>query len=57
MGTFENKADTIKGDVKETIGSVTDDHDLEAEGKRDQAGGKLRDAADDSKDAVKRVFD
>lgn len=57
VDTFENKAETVKGQIKENLGKVTDDHDLEAEGKRDQASGKLRDAADDAKDVVKRVFD
>jgi uncharacterized protein YjbJ (UPF0337 family) len=52
-----NTADRVKGEVKEAVGSATDDSDLEAQGKRDQAESRLRDAAEDVKDAVKRAFD
>jgi uncharacterized protein YjbJ (UPF0337 family) len=51
--------DKLKGKAKETAGEVTDDEDLEAEGKADQlkggaekAWGKVKDAAEDVKDAV-----
>ena len=54
---LENKADRVKGEVKEAVGSATDDADLEAQGRRDQAESRLRDAGEDVKDAVKRAFD
>jgi uncharacterized protein YjbJ (UPF0337 family) len=58
----QGTADKLKGKVKETAGEITNDEDLEAEGKADQlkggaekAWGKVKDAADDVKDAVKDV--
>jgi uncharacterized protein YjbJ (UPF0337 family) len=50
---FDAKADEVKGDVKETAGRVTGDEELEAEGKGDQAKGKLKQAAENVKDAFK----
>jgi uncharacterized protein YjbJ (UPF0337 family) len=50
--------DKAKGNVKEAAGDLTDDKDLEREGKVDQASGsvkdKVGDAADAAKDALKR---
>ncbi|WP_119695725.1 CsbD family protein [Microbacterium halotolerans] len=43
-------ADKAKGKAKETVGRMTDDERLEAEGKKDQAKGHLRDAAENVKD-------
>ena len=34
---IKNKAEDIKGSVKEHVGDVTDNEELEAEGRRDQA--------------------
>lgn len=52
--------DDLKGRAKEAIGDLTDDEDLEREGKADRAAGKvkealgdLKDKADDAVDAVK----
>ncbi|GAA1310426.1 hypothetical protein GCM10009634_76340 [Saccharothrix xinjiangensis] len=50
---FDAKADELKGKVKETVGDATDDRDLEAEGKGDQAKGNLKQAAEKVKDAFK----
>ena len=54
------ETDQFKGKVKETVGVATDDRDLEREGKADQMGAKVKDAAsalkskvDDAVDAVK----
>jgi uncharacterized protein YjbJ (UPF0337 family) len=48
--------DDAKGKVKEAAGDLTDDKDLQREGKVDQAAGtvkdKVGDAADAAKDAV-----
>ena len=55
-----NKADEAAGKVKETVGDATDNESLEYEGRADQseanqAGGeKVKDAADDVKDAFKK---
>ena len=61
----EGKFDQAKGGVKETIGRVTNDRDLEAEGQADRAGGniqegfgtakrKVGEAVEDIGDAIKR---
>ncbi len=50
--------DDAKGRVKEKAGQLTDDKDLENEGKVDQAAGtvkeKVGDAADKAKEALRR---
>jgi uncharacterized protein YjbJ (UPF0337 family) len=45
--------DDIKGRVKEAAGDLTDNKDLEREGKVDQAAGKVKDKAGDAVDAIK----
>jgi uncharacterized protein YjbJ (UPF0337 family) len=45
--------DDIKGRVKEAAGDLTDNKDLEREGKVDQAAGKAKDKAGDAVDAIK----
>ncbi|WP_081709994.1 CsbD family protein [Arthrobacter sp. 35W] len=50
----ESAADKLKGTVKEAAGKLTDNDKLEAEGKADQAKGKLKDAVEDVKDAFKK---
>ena len=54
--TISNKAEVLKGDVKEAVGHATDDEGLVAEGKADQALGNLKQAGEKVKDAVKGVF-
>jgi uncharacterized protein YjbJ (UPF0337 family) len=57
MGTddkIDAKADEFKGKAKEAAGRATDDPDLEAEGKGDQAKGDLKQAGEKVKDAFKR---
>lgn len=39
---IEGKFDQAKGSVKETVGRVVNDRDLESEGQGDQAGGKVQ---------------
>lgn len=48
--------DDAKGRVKEAAGAVTGDDDLKREGKADQAGAKVKDAAEKVVDKVKDVF-
>lgn len=50
---IRNAADKAKGTVKEQVGKLTDNADLEAEGKADKAKGHLGDAAEDVKDTFK----
>lgn len=59
MGTgdkIDNQAEVLKGKVKETAGRASDDPQLEAEGKGDQAEGHLKQAGEKIKDAVKDVL-
>jgi len=54
----DGTTDKFKGNVKEAAGDLTDDKDLEREGKVDQASGgikdKVGDVADKAKDALRR---
>jgi uncharacterized protein YjbJ (UPF0337 family) len=52
-----DKAQVLKGKVKETAGKITHDPELEAEGKVDQGAGHLKQAGEKVKDAGKSVFD
>jgi uncharacterized protein YjbJ (UPF0337 family) len=49
----KNTAEKIAGEVKEKVGAHTDNNDLQAEGKKDQAAGSLKNAGENVKD----VFD
>lgn len=53
---IDHQAEVLKGKVKETVGQVTDDPELEAEGQGDQAVGHVKQAGEKIKDAVKDVF-
>ena len=48
-----NKAEELKGKVKETTGKATGDESLETEGKADQSKSSLKQAAENVKDAFK----
>jgi uncharacterized protein YjbJ (UPF0337 family) len=47
--------DDAKGKVKEAAGDLTDDKDLQREGKVDQAAGTVKDKVGDAADAAKDV--
>jgi len=49
--------DQMKGTAKEKAGQPTDDPDLEAEGKRDQAKGDLKEGVDNAADKIKSGVD
>lgn len=49
--------DDIKGRAKEAAGDLTDDKDLKAEGKTDRTAGKVKETADDAKDAFNEGVD
>jgi uncharacterized protein YjbJ (UPF0337 family) len=49
----DNKAEEMGGKVKEHVGEATNDEDLQAEGKGDQAGADLKQAGEKVKDAFK----
>lgn len=49
--------DDMKGRVKEAAGDLTDDEELQREGKIDQATGKVKDAVGNAADKVKDALD
>jgi uncharacterized protein YjbJ (UPF0337 family) len=53
MDKAKNKAEELQGQGKEALGRATDDPDLEAEGKADQASGNLKQAGEKVKDVFK----
>jgi uncharacterized protein YjbJ (UPF0337 family) len=60
MGTQDkasNKAQDIKGKVKETVGKATGDEKLERKGKTDQAKSSVKDVGEKVKDAASKVKD
>jgi uncharacterized protein YjbJ (UPF0337 family) len=48
-----NKARELRGRVKRNAGEVTGDRRLQAEGRSEELGGKLRQAGEKIKDAVR----
>lgn len=49
--------DDLKGRVKEAAGDLTDDEDLEREGKLDRAAGKAKEMVDDAREKVDELID
>jgi uncharacterized protein YjbJ (UPF0337 family) len=49
----QNKAEELKGQVKEGLGRATDDEDLQAEGQAEQTKSDLKQAGEKVKDAFK----
>jgi uncharacterized protein YjbJ (UPF0337 family) len=52
---ISNKAEELKGRVKENVGDAIDNEQMQGEGKIDQAKGNLKQAGEKVKDAVKGV--
>jgi len=50
----KNAAQEAKGKVKEGYGDLTNDPELQAEGKADQAAANVKKAGEDIKDAFKK---
>jgi uncharacterized protein YjbJ (UPF0337 family) len=50
---ISNKAQELRGKVKEGVGDATDDPALERQGKSDQTKGNLKQAGEKVKDAFK----
>ena len=50
-------SDEMKGRIKEAAGDLTDDKDLQREGKVDQASGKVKDTIDEASDKVNDALD
>lgn len=49
--------DQTKGRIKEAVGDLTDDKDLQRDGKKDQVVGKVKDKVDDAKNKIERTID
>lgn len=49
--------DEAKGRAKEAVGDLTDDKDLQREGKADQVGADVKEAAENAKDKVGDAVD
>ncbi|MDQ3641291.1 MAG: CsbD family protein [Actinomycetota bacterium] len=49
-----DNTDDLKGRVKEAAGDLTDNEDLQREGKVDQGKGKVKDVVDDIGDKFKK---
>ena len=54
---IKGAADKVKGAVKDTVGKVTGDTKMQAEGKLDKAKGSARNAVGDVKDAARDAAD
>jgi len=52
-----SNTDEIQGRIKEAAGDLTDNKDLQREGKVDQASGKAKDAVDKVSDKAKDALD
>ena len=52
-----SSTDEAKGRIKEAAGDLTDNKDLQREGKVDQASGKAKDTIDDASDKAKELVD
>jgi uncharacterized protein YjbJ (UPF0337 family) len=50
-------SDEMKGRIKKAAGDLTDDKDLQREGKIDQASGKAKDTIDKASDKAKDALD
>ena len=55
--TTAGKTDQVKGQVKEAVGSLTGDKDLESEGKADRRAGETKEKVDHAKDKVEEMID
>jgi uncharacterized protein YjbJ (UPF0337 family) len=51
------KIDQAKGRAKEAAGDLTDDKDLQREGKSDRVGGEIKEKVTDAVDKVKDKVD
>ncbi|WP_084102084.1 CsbD family protein [Demequina sp. NBRC 110051] len=53
---LSNAAEDAKGKIKEGFGKATDNEQMEAEGKADQASADVKDKVEDAKDAVAEKY-
>jgi uncharacterized protein YjbJ (UPF0337 family) len=57
MSELGNKAEQVKGKLKEAAGDVTDDDSLRNEGKADHASGKAKEKVGDLKDKAEQTIE
>ena len=50
---IDNKSEELRGKAKEAVGRATDDDELEAQGRADQAKSNVKQAGEKIKDAFK----
>ena len=50
--SLEEKIDQAKGAIKESVGKVTGDKKIEKEGAAEKAASKVKEVAEDVKDAI-----
>ncbi|HHD1272701.1 TPA: CsbD family protein [Staphylococcus aureus] len=53
----ESKFEQAKGNVKETVGNVTDNKNLENEGKEDKASGKVKEFVENANEKATDFID
>lgn len=53
----KNAAEKLVGEAKETIGDITNNDELKAEGQKDQAKATVKDGVEDVKDAASNAKD
>ena len=53
----EDKFEQAKGNLKETVGNVTDNKDLEKGGQNDKASGKAKEAVENVKNKANDLID
>ena len=51
------ETDKATGRVKQAVGDLTDNEELQAEGQADETAGKVKDMVDDAKDKVDGAID
>ncbi len=54
---MSGEMDKVKGRIKQAAGDLAGDDDLERNGERDEAAGKLKDKVDNVKDDVDDAID
>ncbi|HHU6749548.1 TPA: CsbD family protein [Staphylococcus pseudintermedius] len=57
MANQDNKFEQAKGNIKETVGNVTDNQSLENEGKQDKVSGKAKEVVENVKDKANDMID
>jgi uncharacterized protein YjbJ (UPF0337 family) len=54
---MSGEGDQVIGRAKQAVGDLTDDKDLQREGKKDELAGKAKDKVDDAADKVSETVD